>query len=477
MTGCSPGLALSIVLAAAGGSAHAAGWQGEVDKVFADLARPGSAGCSVAVTRGDKIALSRAYGMANLVHGVPNTPETVFDTGSISKQFTAAAIILLVQDGRIDLDADVHKYLSDLPDYGKTVTVRHLLTHTGGIPDPYTVLEAIGGDESGNFYPPAQALRLLRRMGTLEFEPGARFAYSNAGYLLLAEIAEKVSGMSLRRLTSERLFSPLGMTRTFFRDNYREIIPKFAQGYNRTEPAGWEINDSNFDVVGDGGVVSTADDLARWHLALRDAKVPGGRAFVEMIEKPATYVEGPPKLHGSLEGVDASYGFGVMTWRQKDRKAVGHLGGWSGFSGAEARYPGSDFSVVTLCNVRSRDTFKRMSAVAEILMAEDPKWLDQQRSDSMAGLYANTLIVTLPNGSDLKVFYNQDRTFRYSNGYSGKWFRNDAGDLCQIDPSTGGESAQLCNKMRFGVGPGSSWEQPAPGGGNVKVRVIAGRSE
>ena len=450
----------------------------KIDAIFADVSDPAGPGCAVGVATQDGLIFQRGYGSANLDDGIPIGPDTVFDIASTSKQFTAASIALLAQSGKVDLDGDIHRYLPDLPTYGKTVTVRHLLTHTGGIPDPYAVVEALTGDEDGNFYPSELTLQLLRKMDKLEFEPGTKFEYSNAGYLLLAEIVERVSGQSLRKFAEQNIFAPLGMTHTHFHDDHREIVKHRAHGYSKRDDGSWAVKDSNFYVVGDGGVYTTVADLAVWNANFSDNKLPGGQALIKLMEMPATYLDGRPKAGGSLAGIDFDYSLGLIQWRYNENRVIGHLGGWAGFASGVARFPDRKFTVIALCNFRTQTVLKRMHQVADAVLTLEKGGAGGTHgpNDPMRGVYGNTIVVTMPDGNELKVYYNEDRTYSYSNGDSGAWFINKDGKLCLPDPKSGVESPAQCDPILPNLGVGSEWDKTMGSGAKLHIRVVEGRS-
>ena len=202
-----------------------------MDETFKEFSPPGSPGCAVGVYHEDKIVISRAYGMANLDHDIPLTSTSIFHVASLSKQFTSAAILLLAQDGKLSLDDDVRKYVPELPDFGKRITIRQLMNHTSGIRDQWTLLGLGGWRYSRDLISDADVLSLLSKQKDLNFTPGERHLYSNSGFTLLAVIVSRVSGKTFRAFTTERIFTPLGMTHTHFRDNFGEIVKNQAYGY------------------------------------------------------------------------------------------------------------------------------------------------------------------------------------------------------------------------------------------------------
>src|SRR5271170_6831315 len=229
---------------------------GRVDKVFAKWDSTTSPGCALSVIKDGQIIYKRAYGMADLDHDIPITPETVFHVASISKQFTAAAIILLVQEGKISLDDDVRKYITELPDFGVPITIRQLIHHTSGLRDQWSLLGLAGWRYSLDLITDADVLAVMSRQRDLNFPPGSRHLYSNTGYTLLAQIVKRVSGQSFREFTTSHIFEPLQMNNTRFRDDHAEVIKNIAYGYQPAQNA-FLISITNFDTVGATSLLTT----------------------------------------------------------------------------------------------------------------------------------------------------------------------------------------------------------------------------
>ena len=202
-----------------------------VDEVFARWDTTNSPGCAVAVVKDGTIAYSHGYGMANLDHDVPIRTDTVFHVASVSKEFTAASFALLALEGALSLDDPIQQYLSWVPDFGQKITIRNLVHHNSGMRDQWSLLGMAGWRYSLDRITNADVEYLIKRQQDLNFAPGEQFLYSNTGYTLLGQIVEKVSGQSLREFTTERIFTPLGMTRTHFRDDFSEIVKDQAFGY------------------------------------------------------------------------------------------------------------------------------------------------------------------------------------------------------------------------------------------------------
>ena len=236
----------------------------QVDAVFADLVKPGSPGCALAIARGGKIVYAKGYGLANLEQEVPITPRTVFDIGSTSKQFTASSILLLEKEGKLSVDDDVRKYIPELPDYGKKITILNLLNHTSGIRDYLTLFE-LAGVYVDSVTTDEDALAIITRQKSLNFAPGSEYLYSNSGYFLLSVIVKRVSGKSLPEFAAKNIFTPLGMTQTLYRDKHTQLVPNRALAYDANEAGtGFSFNVSYFEQTGDGAVHTYVEDILKW---------------------------------------------------------------------------------------------------------------------------------------------------------------------------------------------------------------------
>ncbi len=237
---------------------------GVIDAIFSEWTAQ-TPGVAIAVVRDEKVIYSRGYGMASLEHSAPVAVDTVFDIGSTSKQFTAACILLLAEDGKLSISDEVRKYIPELPQYERPITIAHLLHHTSGLRD-YTALMGLGGLSIEPDYTDAFLLEIIFRQKGLNFPPGERFSYSNTNFFLLGEIVRRVSGMPLSRFAKERIFDPLGMSSTIFMDDHLAVIPRRAESYYPREDGsgGFTLAISLMDNVGDGGVYTTVEDLAKW---------------------------------------------------------------------------------------------------------------------------------------------------------------------------------------------------------------------
>jgi len=357
-------LLLAVSLAAASKSRASEPAQSErdqltrrVDALFAAWDKTGSPGCALGVIKDGELIYSRGYGMANLEYGIAITPKSVFDIGSTSKQFTAASVVLLSQQGMLSLEDDIHKFIPELPDYSKRITVRNLLNHTSGIRD-YLGLMLMRGMNFDDTTGDDDALRLIVRQKGLNFDPGSEYLYSNSGYFLLSIIVKRVSGKTLAQFAAENIFRPLGMEHTHYHDNHTVIVPMRATGYSPSD-GGFKIEMSNFEQTGDGAVYTTVEDLLLWDRNFYDPKVGGRRMYDEMLTQ------------GILtSGKKINYAEGLMVDGYKGLKTIHHGGSWAGYRAELIRFPDQHFSVICLSNLASFNPSKLARDVAGIYLAD-----------------------------------------------------------------------------------------------------------
>jgi CubicO group peptidase (beta-lactamase class C family) len=335
----------------------------QVDKVFEKWDRPDSPGCALGIYKDGQIVYKRGYGMANLNDDVSITPATVFHVASMSKQFTAASILLLAQQGKLSLDDDVHKYIPELPNFGESITLRHLLHHTSGLRDQWALLDLAGWRYSQDLITDDDVMSVLVRQRTLNFKPGDKYMYSNSGFTLLAIIVKRVSGMSLREFTTRNIFEPLGMTHTHFRDDHEEVIKHDALGYeqdNKDKP--FRMSLTNFDTAGATSLHTTVEDLQLWDENFYHPRVGGPELIQQMLER--------GKLNsGELQ----DYASGLVIGTYKGLPTVDHGGADAGYRSDLIRFPEQHFSTAVLCNFADTNPSSLARQVADILLARDLK--------------------------------------------------------------------------------------------------------
>jgi CubicO group peptidase (beta-lactamase class C family) len=335
----------------------------KIDAIFKRFDRPESPGCAVGLAKDGKTLYTRGYGSANLEYRVPLTDSTVLESGSVAKQFTSAAIVLLAQDGKLSLDDDIRKYLPEVPPFGGAkITIRNLMTHTSGLRDQWGLLGIEGRGPGTQVHSPATTLDLVAHQKMLNFQPGTRYLYSNSGYALLGIIVQRVSGKSLDAFTQERLFKPLGMTHTQWRDDFTEVVPNRATAYSGSDQAGYHTDMPFTNMVGNGGLLSTVYDLMRWNENLDTPKV-GGPSFVDALQTRM-------KL---INGRTITYALGLEVSEYDGVKEIAHGGSTAGYRTHLARYPDQRVSIAVWCNYANANPAGLLHQVADVVLTKPPR--------------------------------------------------------------------------------------------------------
>ncbi|MFP2924045.1 serine hydrolase domain-containing protein [Pyxidicoccus sp. 3LG] len=326
----------------------------QVDAIFAPWSGKTTPGCAVGISRDGALDYARGYGMSNLEYDVPITPQSIFHIASIAKQFTAFSIGLLAQEGKLSLDDDIRKHLPEMPDYGKTITISNLIHHTNGLREQGQLLN-LAGWRGDDLYTEADILWALTRQRGVNFAPGTEIVYGNAAYTLLAVIVRRVSGKSLRAFADERIFKPLGMTDTHFRDDHTEVVPRRASAYSTREGGGWRISVPHIDHYGSTSLLTTVGDLLKWEQNLLDARV-GGRALVAWMQTSG-------KLN---DGTATTYGGGLHLAGYRGLRMVSHDGMDAGYRTEALLFPDQRLAIVALCNgstIASSDLTRKVAEV------------------------------------------------------------------------------------------------------------------
>ena len=383
----------------------------QVDKLFERWNRTSSPGCALAVMKDGRILYKRGYGMADLDHDVVINPASMFHVASVSKQFTAASILLLAQEGKLSLDDEVRKHIPELPDFGERITIRHLIHHTSGLRDQWDLLGLAGWRYSLDLITDDDILSVMSRQKDLNFKPGERHLYCNTGYTLLGQIVKRVSGQSLRAFTTTRIFDPLGMKNTHFRDDHAEIVKGMAYGY---VPAGdaFRLSNTNFDTVGATSLLTTVEDLALWDENFYNPRVGGATLISRMLER--------GKLNN---GETLDYASGLRLGKYKGLAIVDHGGSDAGYRSDLLRFPDQHFSVACLCNV-SINPSELARQVADIYLAAELKpepakpevpavKLTEAQLAAKAGIYHN------PDGDVIRRIVFQGGSLRMTPGMTG----------------------------------------------------------
>jgi CubicO group peptidase (beta-lactamase class C family) len=388
-------LALAVGIAALLGprSLSAADPAKNVDVVFAKYTST-TPGCAVGVGENGTPALTKGYGMSDLEHDVPITPDTIFEAGSVSKQFTATAVLLLAREGKLSLDDPVRKYIPELPDYGVPLTIRHMLNHTSGLRDWGNVAGIAGWPRTTRVHTHAHVLDIVSRQKALNFTPGTNWSYSNTGFNLAAIIVSRVSGMPFVDFERERIFKPLGMTHTSWRDDYTRIVKGRAMAY--AERNGAFSTEMPFEnVYGNGGLLTTAGDLLKWNENFVTPRV-GDAAFVSEQQMPGKFNDGRPHI----------YAFGLYVRNYNGVREVSHSGSTAGYRAFLTRYPDQHLSIAVLCNVSTANATQLAHQIADLYLGDRIKTSRESgptaaQLEKAAGLYRSAWTgetVTMGNG-------------------------------------------------------------------------------
>ena len=341
-----------------GAARQAASPEARVDAVLSKWSAA-TPGCAVGVSLKGTSVVEKARGMADLEHDVPIRPDTIFEAGSLSKQFTAAAILLLARDGKLSLDDQVRKYIPELPDYGAPLTIRHMLNHTSGLRDWGSVAAIAGWPRTTRVHTHAHVLDIVSRQRELNFPSGTRYSYSNTGYNLAAIIVSRVSGQPFAEFTRARIFVPLGMTRTSWRDDYTRIVKDRAIAYS-ADSGGFSTDMPFENVHGNGGLLTTVGDLLRWTRNFSQPIV-GDAAFVKEEQEPGRFNDG--RQH--------NYALGLVVGMYRGVREVSHSGATAGYRAWLSDYPERQVAVAVLCNVSSGNATQYAHTIADIYLGEE----------------------------------------------------------------------------------------------------------
>jgi len=336
--------------------------ESQIDTLFSEYESPNTPGCAIGVIQNGKFIYKKSFGMANMDYDIPITADSKFELASNSKQFTAACIVLLHLEGKLDLEDDVRKYINELPDYGKTITIRHLLNHTSGIRN-YDALLSLSDFQLHSFFTTEDAVRLICKQKKIDFLPGEKFSYSNSGYVLLAEIVKRISGKPLREYADEKIFKPLAMNDTFYNDDCTETIKNRVIGYYAEKNDKFKANFYNNTALGDAGVISTVNDLLKWDENFNKPIVGGQKMLDNLLTK------------GVLNnGETIYYALGLMYGSYKGLNFIEHDGRSFGFRTELIRFPVQKTSMIILANRSDADSYNLALEIAEIIFK--PKAVD-----------------------------------------------------------------------------------------------------
>lgn len=348
-----------------------------IDSLFTIWNTSTSPGCAVGIIRNDSLIFSKGYGIANLENEVPITAKTIFYMASVSKQFTGYCIALLARHGKLKLDEDILVYLPRAPNFGKQITVRHLLNHTSGIRDDIS-LSAFSGLGFEGMLTQDLALNIINRQHSLNFNPGEKYSYSNSNYVLLSEIVKAVSGKSLRTFADSSIFKPLGMSNTHFQDNYTQLIKNRAVSYDRIDSNHYANNFQNVYTLGDGGLFSNIEDMSKWINNFYNPKAGDLKDIHQLTEK--------GKLNN---GKSLNYALGIGVDNYKGWKSFSHSGGLAGYRTFIKVFPDLKLGFLVFSNLGDFNTSAKANAMADIFISDTTtkkKEAEKVQRDSLAAI-------------------------------------------------------------------------------------------
>jgi len=334
------------------------------DSVFQRFDRTDSPGCSLGVYQDGKILYARGYGMASLEHGVALSPRSVLDVGSISKQFTAMSILMLQREGKLSLDDPIRKYIPEMPPYADRITLRRALSQTSGLRDLYVMMGQTGRTFAGDTI---DALRVITHSAEPNYEPGARYLYTNSGWILAAQIVYRLTGKTLAQFAEERIFGPLGMHDTRYLADVATIIPNGAEGYAPRPGGGFRVASSTYDgaIMGAGAVHTSVEDFGVW-LNNYDVATVGSRDIIETMTTPTKLNDGGP----ATSGPNMAYAVGLTVGTLRGLRVVAHGGSWAGYRGHFLRFPDQHFAVATFYNLTTSGPDSLARKVAGIYLGD-----------------------------------------------------------------------------------------------------------
>ncbi len=332
-----------------------------IDSLFTEWNKSDVPGAALGIIKDSKLIYSDGYGIANLEHDIEITPSSVFYIGSVSKQFVTFSILLLEEQGKLDLDDKIQKHLPDFPEYDAPLTIRHFIHHTSGIRDFFTLMY-LNGRNYLDISDVEEVYELIKRQKELNFSPGEKYLYSNSCYFMLAMIVENVAGQSLKEFAQENIFQPLGMKNTLFHDDNTDLIKNRASSYSKkTDEEGFNNLIMKFDLVGSGGIYSNIEDLYLWDQNFYNNKLgKGGQGIIDKMHE-----------EGLLNnGESSGYAFGLSNGTYKGLKTVSHAGAFAGYRSQLIRFPEEGFSVIVLANRGDANPTRKAFQVADILLKD-----------------------------------------------------------------------------------------------------------
>jgi len=328
-----------------------------INQLFGKYSENNVPGAAIAVVRNGEIQYKNGFGMANLEYDIPVTPSTIFHIASVSKQFTAFSILLLEKEGKLSLDDDIRKFIPEVPDFGKKITLRHLANHTSGLRDQWNLL-AMAGWRLDDVITKEHILKLISKQKELNFNPGDEYLYCNTGFTLLAEVVARVSGKSFTEFTDENIFKPLKMSNTLFYDDHEKIVENRAYSY-QSAGDGYKKSVLSYANVGATSLFTTVEDLSLWAMNFENPVV-GDHSLIDKMKQRAILNNGDT----------IGYALGQAVGKYKGLNEIGHGGADAGYRTFLARFPDQEYSVIVFSNDASCDPGSLAMKVADIYLKD-----------------------------------------------------------------------------------------------------------
>jgi CubicO group peptidase (beta-lactamase class C family) len=342
----------------------------KLDGIFSNYNNKSGPGVAAGIVQNGKTIFKKGYGMANLEYDIPITSASIFDIASVSKQFAGLAISTLVQQGKISLSDDIHKYVPEVPDFGQTITINHLVHHTSGLRDWPEGLNVAGWrwNEDFSF---DDIMRMIKHQKDLDFVPGSKYSYSNTGYNLLAVTVERVTGKSFREWTDENIFTPLQMLNSHFLDEESKIVKNMAYSYHKENDV-YHKNMTGLTALGSSSLFTNVDDLCKWVLHF-DARVTAkDPVYLRMLET-------VPLNNGEKN----SYAFGLGFGEMSGLRTIAHTGGWAGYRTVILNFPDEKLSIILLGNDASFNSYGAATEVAKVILGTKLKSNNNTTTDKI----------------------------------------------------------------------------------------------
>lgn len=376
----------------------------KIDSLFSgyDTETPG---VSIAVVRNGQIIFKKGYGMATLEYNIPITPKTIFHVASVSKQFTAFSIYLLEKHGKISFEDDIRKFIPELPDYGKTIKIKHLLAHTSGLRDLWALL-TLAGWHLEDVITTDQIIKLAINQKGLNFETGTAFGYCNTSFTLLAETVKRITGRSFASFTKANIFEPLEMTNTQFYDDFQGIVKNRAYSYE-IRNHGYIKKELNYSNVGPTSLFTTVEDLSKWANNFSNPIV-GDTQLIREFNKISLLDNNKPVIYRATVKDTLYHAKGQLHWYHKGLKLISHGGHDAGFRAFLARFPENDLSIITLSNDEHYNILKNGFEIADLHLKDE---------------FKDIIAIDNPSNQD-----SNDNTEKYSTNlkdFIGKYYSNE----------------------------------------------------